>query len=58
MCYNLPLMKNISLQISGFTKLKPGTHMESGLIYCVYRNQGQGPNFFGVKSRDRFYNLA
>ena len=24
-------------------KLKLGTHMDSGLKYCVYQNQGQGP---------------
>ena len=25
------------------TKLKPGIHMDIGLIYCVYRKQGQEP---------------
>ena len=34
------------------TRLKPGTHVDSGLMYCVYRIQGQGP----IKI-DRFYNL-
>ena len=24
-------------------KLKHGTHMDSGLMYFVYQNQGQGP---------------
>ena len=24
------------------TILKPGTHMDSGLMFCVYQNQGQG----------------
>ena len=38
-------------------KLKPDTHMDSGLMYCVYWNQGQGPITFGVKSCGRFYNL-
>ena len=37
------------------TKLKPGTHMESGLMYHVYWTQGQGPITHGVKSLDRFY---
>ena len=37
------------------TKLNPGTHMESGLMYHVYRNQGQGPVTHGVKSIDMFY---
>ena len=39
------------------TTLKPGTHMNSGLMHCVYHNQGQGLITFGVKSCDRFYNL-
>ena len=30
------------------TKLKPGTHMHSGLIYCVYRKKRQGLIIFGV----------
>ena len=33
-------------------KLKLGTRMGSGLMYCVYQNQGQGPTTF-----DSFYNL-
>ena len=37
--------------------LKLGSHMDSGLMYCVYWNQGQGPITFGVQSHDRFYNL-
>ena len=36
-------------------KLKPGIHMESGLMYHVYQKQGQGPIIHGVKSLDRFY---
>ena len=38
-------------------KLKLGTHIPSGLVYCVYWNQGQGPITLGVTSLDRFYNL-
>ena len=34
--------------------LKPGTYMESGLMYRIYRNQGQGPITHGVKYLDRF----
>ena len=37
------------------TKLKPGTHMGSGLMYCVYQKQGQGSITQGIKSHDRFY---
>ena len=33
------------------TNLKPGSHMDSGLMYCVYKNQGQEPITFGI-SRD------
>ena len=43
-------------------KLKPSTHVHSGLVYRVYQNQGQGPIIvelnpitLGVKSLDRFY---
>ena len=38
-------------------KLKLGTHMDSGLFYRVYKNQGQGPISLGVTSLDRFHNL-
>ena len=38
-------------------KLKLGTHMDNGLMYKVYHNQGQGPITLGVTSLDRFYNL-
>ena len=31
--------------------------MGSGLMYCVYLNQGQGALNFRVNSFDRFYNL-
>ena len=47
--------------------MEPGTHMDNGLMYCVYQNQGQGPITFelnpvvGFKSAinevDRFNNL-
>ena len=26
--------------------MEPGTHMDNGLMYCVYQNQGQGPITF------------
>ena len=39
-------------------KLKPVTHMDSGLMYFVYENQDQGPITLGVKSLDRLYNLS
>ena len=29
--------------------------MDSGLVYLVFRNQGQGPITRGLKSLDRFY---
>ena len=38
-------------------KLKLGTHMDSGLIYCLYQNQSQEIIILGVTSLDRFYNL-
>ena len=38
-------------------KLKHDRHMDSGLMYCVYQNQGQGPIALGATSLDRFYNL-
>ena len=38
-------------------KLKFNTHMDNGLMYPVYRIQGQGPITLGVASFDRFYNL-
>ena len=38
-------------------KLKLGTHMDNGLMYCVHENQGKGPITYGVTSLDRFYNL-
>ena len=58
--YNLLLMKffvTLFLRTVRVTKLKLGTHMESGLMYCVYQNQGLWPITFGVKSLGRFYNL-
>ena len=30
--------------------------MDSGLMFCVFRNQSQGPVTHGLKSLDRFYN--
>ena len=39
------------------TKMKLGTHIPSGLMYCVYQNQGQGPITLGVASLNRFYNV-
>ena len=38
-------------------KLKLSTHMDNGLVYDVYQNQGQGHMTLGVTSLDRFYNL-
>ena len=40
------------------TRLKPGTHKNSRLMYCVYQNQGQEPITLGVDFLDRFYSLA
>ena len=34
--------------------LKLCTNMDSGLLYSIYQNRGQGPITFGVKSHDRF----
>ena len=34
-------------------KLKLGTHMDSGLLYHIYQNQGQGPITLGVTPLDR-----
>ena len=58
--YNLQLMNNfryIFLKNCKGYKAETGTHMDSGLLYCVYQNQGQGSITPGVKSLDRFYNL-
>ena len=55
--YKFSLMKKncrTFLKNCKVTKLKPGTHMESGLMYPVYQNQGQGPLTHVVKSLDRF----
>ena len=38
-------------------KLKLGTHMDNGLMYYVYQNQGQEHITRGITSFDRFYNL-
>ena len=57
--YNFPLMKHFCRT---FLKNYMGhnaeiwfTVVESGLMYRVYRNQGQGPITRGIKSLDRFY---
>ena len=37
--YNLPFMNIfVTLFSKKVTKLKPSTHMDSGLMYCVYKN--------------------
>ena len=36
-------------------KLKLDTCIDSGLLYYVYQNQGQGPITLEVTSHDRFY---
>ena len=36
-------------------KLKLGSHMDSGVLYPVYQNQGQGPITLGVAYLDRLY---
>ena len=44
--YNLPSMKTFCIDFSGTMraiKLKLGTHMDSGLMYHMYQNQGHGP---------------
>ena len=38
-------------------KLKLGTNMDNGLMYCVYQKHGQELITLGVTSLDRFYNL-
>ena len=38
-------------------KLKLGTHMDSGLMYRIYQNQGQGPITLRISLLDTFYNL-
>ena len=55
--YNLPLMKTFVALFSrtvGVTNMESGAHMDSGLMYRVYRNQGQVPITHGVKSLDKF----
>ena len=39
-------------------KLKLGTHIDSGLMYCVCQNQDQWHITLRVTSLDRFYNFA
>ena len=58
--YNLPLMKNFRCRFSGTmkaVKLKLGIHMDNGLMYRVYQNQGKGSITLGVTVLDRFYNF-
>ena len=59
--YNFPLMEeNFITDFLGTVKavkLKLGLHMDNGLIYCVYHNQGQGPITIGITSIDRLNNL-
>ena len=58
--YNLPPMKDFRCRFSGTmkaVKLKLGTHMDSGLMYRVYQNQGQRPVTPRVTPLHRFYNL-
>ena len=59
--YNLPFIKkNFVTDFSRtmkVVKLKLGTHMDNGLMYCVYQNQEQGPITLRITSFDRFYNL-
>ena len=53
MFYNLPWMKyfrSTFLKNCKGYKVETCTHMDSGLMYCVYRNQGQGPITFEFKS--------
>ena len=38
-------------------KVQLGTHMDSGLMYRISQNHGQGPITLGVTAFDRFYNL-
>ena len=38
-------------------KMKLGTHMDNGLLYHVYQNQGQELLTLEVTLFDRFYNL-
>ena len=38
-------------------KLEHGAHMDSGLLYHIYQNLGQGPITLGATSLDRLYNL-
>ena len=39
-------------------KLKLGTNIDSGLMYCVYQNQDQRSITLRVTSFNRFYNFA
>ena len=39
-------------------KLKTGKQMDSGLMYPIYQNQGQGPISLRVTYLDTFYNSA
>ena len=51
--YNLLLIRSFVTLFSrtvSITKLKPGTHIDSGPMYCVYQIQGQRLITLGVKS--------
>ena len=46
-------MKNFHYRfLRSYESSKVDTHIDSGLLYCVYQNQGQGPV---VTYLDRFY---
>ena len=58
--YNLPLLKKFHCRFSGTmkaVKLKLGIHMDNGLVYRVYQNQGKGLITLGVTVLDMFYNF-
>ena len=43
--------------LRNYESCKVETHMDNGLMYCVYRNHGQGPIILVVTYLDRFYNI-
>ena len=57
--YNLPSIKILVYRfLRNYVKLKLGKHIDSGLFYCLYQNQGQGHISHGVTSLDSFYNFS
>ena len=56
-CHSRKILVTFFQRTARVTKLKPGIQMDSGLMYCVYQSQGQGPITLGVTSLDRLYNL-